>query len=254
MNSSQLHDTGFATSPSTENRHFARSTAGAPEASSTGHFKVRDCPGGTRSSRRVSSLIIAPSGASAGVRTCLSWVLEESIPNIELDDARYLQCSGSPWFRSLQRLQTIHVRLRKFKPACGILNSIQVVLERSLGSAAGCYVTQRWMENSIVRHDDNRFRQIRANPIAPVQPGKLVVRSGCQDSIHRVIGRRNQGGQWPCDDIEAVQACDLNMLWRVMRLSQDVQVNERPIEEDGNLSRLICVDRFHPPILRVCGT
>ena len=62
-NSSQFHDEGFATSPSKENRQVAKSICGAPEASSTGHFSVRDCPAGIRFPRRVSGEIIASEGA-----------------------------------------------------------------------------------------------------------------------------------------------------------------------------------------------
>src|SRR6267378_4635426 len=74
MNSSN-EKLGFrSTRPSISNLQVARSISGAPCASSTGHFFVRDCPGGIRCSRRVSGLImISGSGTSSGGRGSLCW-------------------------------------------------------------------------------------------------------------------------------------------------------------------------------------
>src|SRR5687767_6748211 len=75
-NSSSENFTGLSTRPSTSNVHVARSTDGVPCASSTGHFLVRDCPGGIRLSRRVSGLMItSESLISSGLRGALSWYL-----------------------------------------------------------------------------------------------------------------------------------------------------------------------------------
>src|SRR6266851_8931390 len=74
MNSSNEKLRGLSTKPSTSNFHVARSTGGAPCASSTGHFFVRVCPGGIRCSRRVSGLImISESEASSGGRGSWCW-------------------------------------------------------------------------------------------------------------------------------------------------------------------------------------
>src|SRR5215213_2065082 len=52
------------------------STSGVPCASSTGHFLVRDCPGGIRFSRRVSGLMmISGSSISSGLRGSVVWYL-----------------------------------------------------------------------------------------------------------------------------------------------------------------------------------
>src|SRR6267142_5206670 len=74
MNSSN-EKLGFrSTRPSISNLQLARSISGAPCASSTGHFLVLDCPGGTRCSRRVSGLmIISGSLMSSGGRGSLVW-------------------------------------------------------------------------------------------------------------------------------------------------------------------------------------
>src|ERR1041385_2565720 len=74
INSSSDHVSGFSTSPSTSNSQFARSMSGVPCASSTGHFFVRDWPGGMRFSRRVSGLMITSgSSISSGLRGSLFW-------------------------------------------------------------------------------------------------------------------------------------------------------------------------------------
>jgi len=54
--------------PSTSNDQVARSISGVPCASSTGHFFVRDWPGGMRFSRRVSGLMMSASAISSGWR------------------------------------------------------------------------------------------------------------------------------------------------------------------------------------------
>src|SRR6266498_1321368 len=73
MNSSSDHFCGCSTSPSTSNDQVARSISGVPCASSTGHFLVRDCPGGMRLSRRVSGLMMSASVISSGLRGSAVW-------------------------------------------------------------------------------------------------------------------------------------------------------------------------------------
>src|SRR6478672_1500283 len=74
MNSSRDHFTLFSTRPSTSNVHVARSMSGVPCASSTGHFFVRDCPGGILFSRSVSGLMmISGSEISSGLRGFAVW-------------------------------------------------------------------------------------------------------------------------------------------------------------------------------------
>src|SRR5882724_459640 len=74
MNSSSENCKGFSTRPSTSNFQVARSTGGAPCASSTGHFLVRACPGGMRFSRRVSGLtMMSGSETSSGLRGLACW-------------------------------------------------------------------------------------------------------------------------------------------------------------------------------------
>src|ERR1051325_561347 len=74
MNSSSDHFNGFSTRPSISNVHFARSMSGVPCASSTGHFFVRDWPGGMRLSLCVSGLMITSgSWISSGLRGSVVW-------------------------------------------------------------------------------------------------------------------------------------------------------------------------------------
>src|SRR6195256_386109 len=73
MNSSSDQFCGCSTKPSTSNDQVARSISGVPCASSTGHFFVRDCPGGMRFSRRVSGLMMSASVISSGLRGSLVW-------------------------------------------------------------------------------------------------------------------------------------------------------------------------------------
>src|SRR5882724_13600429 len=56
--------------------------SGAPLASSTGHLRVRDCPGGTRCARRVSGLMMTSPGRPSGARSGSSWVLGSFSENI----------------------------------------------------------------------------------------------------------------------------------------------------------------------------
>lgn len=58
--SSQVKDKGFSTSPPISSFHVPLGTSGTSLACSTGHFRVRLCPGGIRFCRKVSGLIITP--------------------------------------------------------------------------------------------------------------------------------------------------------------------------------------------------
>src|SRR6266852_1635041 len=74
MKASRENSSGFSTNPSTSNFQVARSTGGAPCASSTGHFFVRVCPGGIRFSRWVSGLMITSGSlTSSGLRGSVVW-------------------------------------------------------------------------------------------------------------------------------------------------------------------------------------
>src|SRR5262250_504096 len=74
MKSSSDHFTSFSTRPSTSKVQVARSMSGVPCASSTGHFFVRDCPGGILFSRRVSGLMmVSGSEISSGLRGFAVW-------------------------------------------------------------------------------------------------------------------------------------------------------------------------------------
>ena len=64
--------------PTAESLHFCAlalmvGTVGTFFQCSTGHFRVRACPGGIRCARRVSGLTIAPAGACSGVTGSPAW-------------------------------------------------------------------------------------------------------------------------------------------------------------------------------------
>jgi hypothetical protein len=69
------------------------SIRGGPEASSTGHLTVRDCPGGIRSVRRVSGLMITPAPASsgAGILRFLGELKSNSGARVAAADAFFFQ-------------------------------------------------------------------------------------------------------------------------------------------------------------------